>query len=324
MNNRKIAVFTSGGDAPGMNTCLRSVVRCALSHGCEVVGIMRGYEGMIQGEFKPLTARSVSNIMQRGGTILKTARSQVFRTAEGMKQASEQLKSHGIDGIIAIGGDGTFKGAVEFNKLNKIPFIGIPGTIDNDLNGTDYTIGFDTALNTIIDAVDKLKDTAASHDRIFFVEVMGRDSGCLALYAGIACGAEEILLPEEKTDIEKLVNKLKDSLHRRKTSSIVMVAEGDDGGGAYKIAQEVKKRFDYDIRVTVLGHIQRGGNPSAKDRIMATRFGAVAVEALLNGETNKMTGWNGHEVILVDLQKAVKQESPLDKNLLRYKEFLSL
>src|SRR5690606_13374925 len=210
------------------------------------------------------------------------------------------------------------------NKLNKIPFIGIPGTIDNDLNGTDYTIGFDTALNTIIDAVDKLKDTAASHDRIFFVEVMGRDSGCLALYAGIACGAEEILLPEEKTDIEKLVNKLKDSLHRRKTSSIVMVAEGDDGGGAYKIAQEVKKRFDYDIRVTVLGHIQRGGNPSAKDRIMATRFGAVAVEALLNGETNKMTGWNGHEVILVDLQKAVKQESPLDKNLLRYKEFLSL
>ncbi len=324
MNNRKIAVFTSGGDAPGMNTCLRSVVRCALSHGCEVVGIMRGYEGMIQGEFIPLTARSVSNIMQRGGTILKTARSQVFRTAEGMKQASEQLKSHGIDGIIAIGGDGTFKGAVEFNKLNKIPFIGIPGTIDNDLNGTDYTIGFDTALNTIIDAVDKLKDTAASHDRIFFVEVMGRDSGCLALYAGIACGAEEILLPEEKTDIEKLVNKLKDSLHRRKTSSIVMVAEGDDGGGAYKIAQEVKKRFDYDIRVTVLGHIQRGGNPSAKDRIMATRFGAVAVEALLNGETNKMTGWNGHEVILVDLQKAVKQESPLDKNLLRYKEFLSL
>jgi len=324
MNIRKIAVFTSGGDAPGMNTCLRSVVRCALSHGCEVVGIMRGYEGMIQGEFIPLTARSVSNIMQRGGTILKTARSQVFRTAEGMKQASEQLKSHGIDGIIAIGGDGTFKGAVEFNKLNKIPFIGIPGTIDNDLNGTDYTIGFDTALNTIIDAVDKLKDTAASHDRIFFVEVMGRDSGCLALYAGIACGAEEILLPEEKTDIEKLVNKLKDSLHRRKTSSIVMVAEGDDGGGAYKIAQEVKKKFDYDIRVTVLGHIQRGGNPSAKDRIMATRFGAVAVEALLNGETNKMTGWNGHEVILVDLQKAVKQESPLDKNLLRYKEFLSL
>ena len=324
MNNRKIAVFTSGGDAPGMNTCLRSVVRCALSHGCEVVGIMRGYEGMVQGEFIPLTARSVSNIMQRGGTILKTARSQVFRTAEGMKQASEQLKSHGIDGIIAIGGDGTFKGAVEFNKLNKIPFIGIPGTIDNDLNGTDYTIGFDTALNTIIDAVDKLKDTAASHDRIFFVEVMGRDSGCLALYAGIACGAEEILLPEEKTDIEKLVNKLKDSLHRRKTSSIVMVAEGDDGGGAYKIAQEVKKKFDYDIRVTVLGHIQRGGNPSAKDRIMATRFGAVAVEALLNGETNKMTGWNGHEVILVDLQKAVKQESPLDKNLLRYKEFLSL
>lgn len=324
MNIHKIAVFTSGGDSPGMNTCLRSVVRCALSYGCEVVGIMRGYEGMIHGDFVPLTARSVSNIMQRGGTVLKTARSKSFLTQEGMEQAFGNLKKNGIDGIIGIGGDGTFKGAVEFNKLNKIPFIGIPGTIDNDLSGTDYTIGFDTALNTIIDAVDKLKDTAASHDRIFFVEVMGRDSGCLALYAGIACGAEEILLPEEKTDIDKLVNKLKDSLLRRKTSSIVMVAEGDDGGGAYKIAQEVKKKFDYDIRVTVLGHIQRGGNPSAKDRIMATRFGAVAVEALLNGETNKMTGWNGHEVTLVDLRKAVKQENPLDKNLLRYKEFLSL
>lgn len=324
MNIHKIAVFTSGGDSPGMNTCLRSIVRCALSYGCEVVGIMRGYEGMIHGDFVPLTARSVSNIMQRGGTILKTARSKSFLTQEGMEQAFGNLKKNGIDGIIGIGGDGTFKGAVEFNKLNKIPFIGIPGTIDNDLSGTDYTIGFDTALNTIIDAVDKLKDTAASHDRIFFVEVMGRDSGCLALYAGIACGAEEILLPEEKTDIDKLVNKLKDSLLRRKTSSIVMVAEGDDGGGAYKIAQEVKKKFDYDIRVTVLGHIQRGGNPSAKDRIMATRFGAVAVEALLNGETNKMTGWNGHEVTLVDLRKAVKQENPLDKNLLRYKEFLSL
>ncbi|HRE24631.1 MAG TPA: ATP-dependent 6-phosphofructokinase, partial [Bacteroidia bacterium] len=230
----------------------------------------------------------------------------------------------GIEGIIAIGGDGTFKGAVAFNKFNNIPFIGIPGTIDNDLFGTDYTIGFDTALNTIIDAVDKIKDTAASHDRLFFVEVMGRDSGCLALYAGIACGAEEILMPEQKTDINALVEKLKESVLRRKTSSVVIVAEGDDGGGAFKIAEAVKKSFDYDIKVTVLGHIQRGGSPTAKDRLMATRFGAEAVAALLNGQTNKMTGWNGKEVTLIDLEKVVKQHNPFDKRLVSYNNFLSL
>ncbi|HNU48529.1 MAG TPA: ATP-dependent 6-phosphofructokinase, partial [Bacteroidia bacterium] len=216
MNIQKIAILTSGGDSPGMNACIRSVVRCAISQNRNVIGIMRGYEGMIHGEFVELNARSVSNILQRGGTILKTARSKAFMTAEGMKKAYDNLCEEGIEGIIAIGGDGTFKGAVAFNKFNNIPFIGIPGTIDNDLYGTDYTIGFDTALNTIIDAVDKIKDTAASHDRLFFVEVMGRDSGCLALYAGIACGAEEILMPEQKTDINALVEKLKESVLRRK------------------------------------------------------------------------------------------------------------
>jgi 6-phosphofructokinase 1 len=324
MNIKKIAVFTSGGDAPGMNACIRSVVRCAIGNGIQVMGIMRGYEGMVQGEFVNLDARSVSNIIQRGGTILKTARSKSFMTAEGMQQAYHHLQKNGIEGIVAIGGDGTFKGAVEFNKLNKIPFIGIPGTIDNDLDGTDYTIGFDTALNTIIEALDKIRDTAASHDRLFFVEVMGRDSGCLALYSGIACGAEEILLPEQKTDMDALVNKLKDSVNRRKTSSIVIVAEGDDEGGAFKIAEAVKQKFEYDIRVTVLGHIQRGGNPTAKDRIIATRFGYEAVSALLSGNTNKMTGWNGKEVVLVDLDKAIKQHSPLDKKLLGYKDYLSI
>jgi len=324
MNIQKIAILTSGGDSPGMNACIRSVVRCAISQKRNVIGIMRGYEGMIHGEFVELNARSVSNILQRGGTILKTARSKAFMTTEGMKKAYGNLCEEGIEGIIAIGGDGTLKGAVAFNKFNNIPFIGIPGTIDNDLFGTDYTIGFDTALNTIIDAVDKIKDTAASHDRLFFVEVMGRDSGCLALYAGIACGAEEILMPEQKTDINALVEKLKESVLRRKTSSVVIVAEGDDGGGAFKIAEAVKKSFDYDIKVTVLGHIQRGGSPTAKDRLMATRFGAEAVAALLNGQTNKMTGWNGKEVTLIDLEKVVKQHNPFDKRLVSYNNFLSL
>jgi 6-phosphofructokinase 1 len=324
MNIQKIALFTSGGDSPGMNACIRAVVRCSIANGKNVVGIMRGYEGMIQNEFVPLDARSVSNIIQRGGTILKTARSKSFMTEEGMQRAYENLKLNEIDAIIAIGGDGTFKGAVQFNKKYDMPFIGIPGTIDNDLDGTLYTIGFDTALNTILEAVDKIRDTAASHDRMFFVEVMGRDSGCLALYAGIACGAEEILLPEQKTNIDQLVAKLRDGLDRRKTSCIVIVAEGDDGGGAYKIAEEVRNKFQYDTRVTVLGHIQRGGNPTAKDRIMATRFGVVAVQQLLTGITNKMTGWNGKEIVMVDLEKAVKHKSPLDKKLLAYKEFLSI
>jgi 6-phosphofructokinase 1 len=324
MNMQKIALLTSGGDSPGMNACIRSIVRSVISHNKQAVGVMRGYEGLIHDEFLDLNARSVSNILQRGGTILKTARSKAFMTEEGMKMAYTNLCKAGIDGLIVIGGDGTFKGAVEFNKVSNIPFIGIPGTIDNDLFGTDYTIGFDTALNTIINAVDKIKDTAASHDRLFFVEVMGRDSGCLALYAGIASGAEDILMPEQKTNITAIVEKLKESVLRRKTSSVVIVAEGDDGGGAFKIAEAVKKEFDYDIKVTVLGHIQRGGSPTAKDRIMATRFGAEAVAALLNNQTNKMTGWNGREVVLVDLDKAVKQHNPFDKRLVDYNRFLTL
>jgi 6-phosphofructokinase 1 len=246
-------------------------------------------------------------------------------TAEGMKRAYDNLKKRNIDGVIAIGGDGTFKGAVEFNKKFNIPFIGIPGTIDNDLNGTDYTLGFDTAVNTVIEAIDKIKDTAAAHDRLFFVEVMGRDSGCIALWSGIGSGAEEILLPETKTDYDRLASHLMESAKRKKTSCIVIVAEGDDGGGAFKIAAEVKKRFDYyDTRVTVLGHIQRGGSPTAIDRIAGTKFGVYAVEHLLEGFTDKMVGLKNNKLVLVDLKKAVKQHSPLDKQLLSYTKILSI
>jgi len=325
MKIKTIAMFTSGGDSPGMNACIRAIVRAGVFNNKKIIGIRHGYQGMIDGEFIEMNSRSVSNIIQRGGTILKTARSKEFMTATGMKKAYTNLKQKNIDAVIAIGGDGTFKGAVEFNKKYSIPFIGIPGTIDNDLDGTEYTLGFDTAVNTVIEALDKIKDTAAAHDRLFFVEVMGRDSGCIALWSGVGSGAEEILLPEEKTNYTKLVNKLKESAKRKKTSCIIIVAEGDDGGGAFKIAEEIKKRFDYyDTRVTVLGHIQRGGNPSAMDRIAGTKFGVFAVQQLLKGQKNKMVGFKNNKLVLVDLKKAVKKHSPLDKNLLSYNKILSI
>ncbi len=325
MKIKTIGLFTSGGDSPGMNACIRAVVRAGIFHHKNVIGIMHGYQGMIDGEFAELDSRSVSNIIHRGGTILKTARSKEFMTVAGMKKAYENIKQQKIDAIVAIGGDGTFKGAVEFNKKFDIPFIGIPGTIDNDLNGTDYTLGFDTAVNTVIQAIDKIKDTAAAHDRLFFIEVMGRDSGCIALWSGTAGGAEEILMPEQKTNFDDLVNKLKESAQRKKTSCIIIVAEGDDGGGAFKIAREVKKRFDYyDTRVTVLGHVQRGGNPTAQDRILGTKFGVFAVEQLLKGKTDKMVGIKNNKLVLVELKNAVKQKSPLDKQLLNYIKILSV
>lgn len=323
-NIRKIAVFTSGGDSPGMNACLRAVVRSALFYKKEVIGIMHGYDGMIKNEFMPLDSSCVSNIMQRGGTILKTARSKEFMTPEGMEKAFQNLKKNYIDGIVAIGGDGTFRGAVAFNKKYDIPFIGIPGTIDNDLFGTDYTLGFDTAINTTLDAIDKIKDTAAAHDRLFFVEVMGRDAGYIALWVGIAGGAEAILMPETKTDIESLILLLQARKARGK-STIVVVAEGDEAGGAYKIAEKVKGRIDnYDTRVTILGHIQRGGSPSCNDRLLGTRFGVSAIEALLAGETNKMVGVINNKIELTDLENAVKQHAPLDQNLVRYIQMLSV
>src|SRR6185312_2487887 len=256
---KKVAVLSSGGDAPGMNAGIRAIIRTGLYHGMEMIGVRRGYDGLMDGDFLPMDSHSVSNIIQRGGTILKTARSERFKTKEGMEDAQRKLVDAGIDGLMLLGGDGTFKGGLEFSKHTNIPCMGIPCTIDNDLFGTDYTIGFDTALNTVIDAVDKIRDTAASHNRLFFVEVMGRDAGFIALNSGLGSGAEDILIPESKTDISEVIKRLEDGWKRHKSSCIIIVAEGDKEGGAFKIAEEVKKKFNhYDTRVTVIGHMQRG------------------------------------------------------------------
>lgn len=322
---KKIAVFTSGGDSPGMNACIRAVVRTAVYNNIEVIGIKRGYQGLIEGDIEPLYSHSVANILQRGGTILKSARSKDFRTKEGRAKAYENLVAHNIDGVIAIGGDGTFTGATIFNKEFNIPFIGIPGTIDNDLYGTDSTLGFDTALNTVVWAVDKIRDTASSHNRLFFVEVMGRDAGYIALGSGIAVGAEAILVPETHTYIDVLIAKLEAGRRKSKTSGIVIVAEGDDAGGAYEIARQVKEKFDfYDTRITVLGHLQRGGAPSAKDRILASQFGNCAVEELLRGSTNHMVGIINNKIKLTSFEKAIKHNKSLNPDLLKLVDVLSL
>ena len=289
---KKIAVFTSGGDAPGMNACIRAVVRTALHKGIEVVGIYRGYNGIISGDFKKMDAHSVSNIIQLGGTILHSARSDEFRTKEGRQKAYDNLKNEGIDGVVAIGGDGTFTGANVFMKeFPDIAFVGVPGTIDNDLYGTDYTIGYDTAINTAMNAIDNIKDTANAHDRIFFIEVMGRDAGFIALRSGIASGAEAVLVPESKTNLEELLAMLESNVANKKNSSIIIVAEGDDAGGAFDIAKYVKSKTDnYDIRVTILGHTQRGGRPTCMERVLASRLGLEAVKALLAGKKGVMIG----------------------------------
>jgi 6-phosphofructokinase 1 len=321
---KKIAVLTSGGDSPGMNACIRAVVRCGIYNELEVTGIMHGYEGLIDGKFISMNSESVSGIIQHGGTILKTARSKRFMTAEGMKLAYENLKKENIEGVVAIGGDGTFRGAVEFNKSHDLPFIGIPGTIDNDLAGTDYTLGFDTAINTVVEAVDKIRDTAASHDRLFFVEVMGRDAGSIALLSGISVGAEAILIPETKTYVENLIHTLQKGWHRNKSSMIVIVAEGEEAGGAYKIAELVKKQLTgIDTRVTVLGHIQRGGNPTCSDRVLASRLGVAAVEALLNGRREEMIGLVNNEIAYTPFTNAVKQHV-INQTLLKIAEILSI
>lgn len=320
----KIAVFTSGGDAPGMNACIRAVVRTARYNDIEVMGIMHGYDGMIRDEFISLEANSVAQIIQRGGTILKTARSKEFLTIPGRKQAFENLKKHKIDGIVAIGGDGTFKGALQFSKECGIPIVGCPGTIDNDLNGTDYTIGFDTAVNTVVQAVDKIRDTAESHDRLFFVEVMGRDAGLIAINAGIGAGAESILIPETITDLNDLVKRLKYK-RKSKSSKIIIVAEGEEAGGAFKIAEAVGKLLPgFDTRVTVLGHIQRGGNPTALDRLNSSRIGFAAVEALMKGEKGVMVGIVDKHIQYTSFENAVKHNTELDKDLMRMVEILSI
>ena len=321
---KKIAVLTSGGDSPGMNACLRAVVRTAIYHKIEVMGIRHGYDGMIHDEFIVMDAKSVANIIHRGGTILKTARSKEFLTLEGRKRALANLQKHKIEGIVAIGGDGTFRGALEFSKISTLPIVGCPGTIDNDLIGTDFTIGYDTAINTVVEAVDKIRDTAESHDRLFFVEVMGRDAGLIALRAGIGVGAESIIIPETKTDIEYLIKRLENG-RKNKSSKIIIVAEGDEAGGAFKIAEQVKNRLpDYDTRVTILGHIQRGGNPSAMDRVNSSRMGFAAVEALMQGKSNVMVGIIDKNIEYTPFENATKHLQELNPDLMRMVNILSL
>ena len=322
---KKIAVMTSGGDSPGMNACIRAVVRTGIYNGMEVYGIRRGYEGMIDGDFYKMESHDVSNIIQRGGTILKTARSQRFMTAEGRKTAFDNLKLHGIEGFVAIGGDGTFRGATVFEKEYGITCVGVAGTIDNDLFGTDYTLGFDTAINTAIDCIDKIRDTAISHNRLFFVEGMGRDAGFIALSCGIAGGAEAIVIPETETNIDNLISILQNGWQHQKSSAIVIVAEGDERGGAFEIAKLVKEKFNYyDTRVSVLGHIQRGGNPTVRDRILGSRLGMAAVEALADGKKNVMAGLINDELAFTPFANATKHHMDINKQMLKLVEILAL
>ncbi|NGM61859.1 6-phosphofructokinase [Sphingobacterium sp. SGG-5] len=318
MNIKKIGVFTSGGDAPGMNAAIRAVVRTAKYKGLEVTGIYRGYEGMMEADFVEMSRRSVSSIIQKGGTILKSARCLAFKTREGRQLAYDNLKKHGIDALVAIGGDGTFTGAHLFSQEFDIPVMCIPGTIDNDLYGTDYTLGYDTANNTVIEAIDKIRDTASSHSRVFFIEVMGRDSGCIALNAGVGGGAEAILLPEIDSGIDTLLEELSFAEEREKSSMIVVIAEGDQNGGAYNVAKRVKEKFGhFDIKVSILGHLQRGGAPSSFDRVLATRMGYNAVKELLKGNTRATVGLRGTEIITTPLEEALhSKEFKLDEELL--------
>jgi 6-phosphofructokinase 1 len=318
----RIAVLTSGGDSPGMNAAIRAVVRTGIASQLEVFGIMRGYEGLIGNEFKKLESQDVSNIIQTGGTILKTARCPEFREKEGRALAFENLKKNEIDGLIVIGGDGSFAGASVLYEEHNFPVIGIPGTIDNDLYGTDYTIGYDTALNNVVEAVDKIRDTASSHNRIFFVEVMGREAGFIALRSGIACGAEAILIPEVDGQIEKL-KKFLASRGKVKKSSIIMVAEGEREGNIFDIAKMIGEEFEeMDARVTILGHIQRGGSPSVYDRVIASRMGVAAVQALLNNKHNIMVGIANNKIVYVPLSKTVKLHKTVNKELLEINDLL--
>ncbi len=317
---KRIGVLTSGGDAPGMNAAIRAVTRSAINSGLEVFGIRMGYQGMIDGDIIPLNSESVSGIIQKGGTFLQTARCKEFRTPEGRALAYEQLKRFSIDAVVVIGGDGSFTGANVMSEEYDIPFVGIPGTIDNDLYGTDYTIGYDTCLNTVIDAVDKIRDTASSHNRIFFVEVMGREAGFVAINSGIASGAEVIMVPEEKNQLEKVRSFLAERARKNK-SSIILVAEGVEEGSAMQIADLVRPEFpQFDIRVSVLGHIQRGGSPSAQDRITASRMGAAAVEALLDNQKAVMIGIQNNEIVQVPLNKSIKLHKAISPEFITFAE----
>ena len=322
---KKIGVLTSGGDSPGMNAAIRSVVRTCAYHNIECVGIYRGYEGLMEGDFKKMDARSVKGIINKGGTILKSARSEEFKTKEGRQKAFKQLKESNVDGLVVVGGDGSFTGALIFNQEFNFPVIGIPGTIDNDIFGTSHTLGFDTALNTVVDAIDKIRDTASSHNRLFFIEVMGRDVGHIALNVGIAGGAEEILIPEEDLGLDRLVESLNKSRKSGKSSSIVVVAEGDKiGKNIFELKDYVDENMDgYDVRVSVLGHMQRGGPPSCFDRVLASRMGVKAVESLLEGQTNYMVGLLNNKIALTPLSNAIKGKSKINLELLRVSDIMS-
>ncbi len=320
---KKIGIFTSGGDSPGMNACIRAVVRTALYHNIDVIGFIKGYEGLIDNDFIELKRESVSGIIQKGGTILKTARSERFMKPEGIAKAVENLKKNKVDAMIVIGGDGSFRGAIELGKHINIPIVGCAGTIDNDLVGTDFTIGYDTAINTVIEAIDKIRDTAESHDRIFVVEVMGRDAGLIALRTAIASGAEGLLVPEIKHDTESLVAKMK-NWRSTKSSKIIVVAEGDQSGGGFKVAEMIKKNIpEFDVRVSILGHIQRGGNPSCMERVNASIVGYNAVKALMSGHTNEMIGIINKQVTYTPFTKAVKHHQKLNNDLEELIEILS-
>ena len=322
---KSIGILTSGGDAPGMNAAIRAVTRSAIYNGLKVYGIYRGYKGLVTDEIQEFKSQNVSNIIQMGGTILKTARCKEFTTPEGRAQAYENMKKHEIDALVIIGGDGSLTGARIFAQEFDVPCIGLPGTIDNDLYGTDTTIGYDTALNTILDAVDKIRDTATSHDRIFFVEVMGRDAGFLAQNSAIASGAEAAIIPEDRTDVDQLEKFIGRGFRKTKNSSIVIVSESPKDGGAMHYAERVKKEYpQYDVRVTILGHLQRGGSPSAYDRILASRLGAGAIDAILEGQRNVMIGIHNDEVVYVPFSEAIKKDKPPDKSLIKVLDELSI
>ena len=322
---KTIGLLTSGGDAPGMNAAIRAVTRSAIYNGFKVKGIYRGYKGLVEDEIVDLKTQNVSNIIHHGGTILKTARCKEFKTVEGRQQAYENIKKHGIDALVVIGGDGSLSGARQFASEFDFPIVGLPGTIDNDLSGTDHTIGYDTALNTIMWCVDRLRDTASSHERLFFVEVMGREAGFLALNGAIASGAEAAIIPEIAPEVDQLKELIRSGFRKTKNSSIVLVAENTITGGAMGLAEHVRKEYpQYDVRVTILGHLQRGGTPTAMDRILASRMGAAAIDALLEGQRNIMIGDDDERIVYVPFSKAIRRDKPIDRDLLDTLHKLSL
>jgi len=321
---KKIGVLTSGGDSPGMNAAIRAVVRTAIYHKIEVYGILHGYAGMLTNDIIKMDTKSVANIIQRGGTILKTARCMEFMEPEGRKKAYENIKKHGIEGLVIIGGDGSFRGAQVFSNEFDIPCIGLPGTIDKDIAGTDYTIGFDTAANTAVEAIDKIRDTADAHDRLFIIEVMGRDAGYIALHSGIATGAENILIPERKTNLEEIINSLEEKEKRKKLVNIIIVAEGDEFGGANEVSSFIKERLPkIEVRVCILGHIQRGGSPSCMDRVLASRMGYHAIESLIEGRHNVFVGIVNNKIHFTPLNEAVKKKQRINEEWINMVRILS-